>query len=94
MCAGATYHVNDLDLSVNKLESGLNDKAIKLGICKLLQKTNRLMELNLAQSNLGDEGMSLFAAGLQHNSTLRRLNLSENKIAEIGSRALAQVSVV
>lgn len=85
--------MNDLDLSANKFESGLNDKAIKLGLCKLLQSTSKLTELNIAQSNLGDEGMHLFAAGLQHNNTLRRLNLSENNIAEIGSRALADVSV-
>ena len=92
VCTSAVHHVDGLDLSTNKFEFGLSPNAITLGVSKLLRTTKRLTQLNMAHSKLGDEGMRLFAAGLSRNTTLRRLNLSENNIGEIGSRVLAEVS--
>ena len=44
---------------------------------EILKVNNSLQELNMENNDIGDDGISSVADGLQHNNTLTILNVSE-----------------
>jgi len=47
-----------------------------------------LVELNLANGNLGNAGTQALFEGLRDNQTLKRLNISENKITDVAGNSI------
>ena len=56
---------------------------------ELSKVNNLLQELIMRANDIGDNGMSSVADGLQHNNTLAKLNISECKFSMKGSYHIA-----
>ena len=56
---------------------------------KLLKVNNSLQVLDIEWNVIGDNGMSSVADGLQHNSTLKKLNVRECEFSVKGSYHIA-----
>ena len=56
---------------------------------ELLKVNNSLQELIIRDNNIGDDGMSSVADGLQHNNTLTKLNLKYCNFSVKGSYHIA-----
>ena len=56
---------------------------------ELLKVNNLLQELIMRANDIGDNGMSSVADGLQHNNTLAKLNISQCKFSVKGSYHIA-----
>ena len=56
---------------------------------ELLKVNNLLQELIMRANDIDDNGMSSVADGLQHNTTLAKLNISECKFSVKGSYHIA-----
>jgi len=54
-----------------------------------LKTNSTLVELNINENNLGDEGAKALAEGLKANKTLKSLDLSLNYIGDEGAKAIA-----
>ena len=52
---------------------------------ELLKVNNSLQELVMKCNSIGDDGMSSIADGLQHNKSLRNLNVSKCKVSVKGN---------
>lgn len=94
-------HLSHLDLKFGARDLGMDyDKSLfgmtlsdSVSLSKLLCHSSSINRLNLSENLLGDEGVLLLMAGLHPsaNRTLTSLDLSHNKIGDIGARKLAQL---
>ncbi|KAA0711533.1 Ribonuclease inhibitor [Triplophysa tibetana] len=85
-------HLRDLDLSKNKLgTSGVNklSETVVMQLMDLLKNSDcKLEKLRLRACGLADKGSGLFSALSSNPSHLRHLNLSQNKLGEMGAEVL------
>ena len=61
---------------------------------ELLKVNNSLQELDIWHNDIGDDGISLIADGLQHNNTLTKLNVPLCQISVKGSYSYCKVQDV
>jgi len=61
------------------------------GICSLLMNSEKITQLDLTDTCLGDNGVIALSSSLEHNSSLTSLSLSENRFGVAGARALGDM---
>ena len=86
------YGARELAMDFDKSLFGMS-LADCVSLSKLMAHTGSITTLALGENLLGDEGVMLLMAGLHPaaNATLTSLDLSHNKITDIGARRIAQL---
>lgn len=87
--SNSTNNLEWLNLSENGPFSAIGLRCFSHVILKALN----LKELNLVDSSINDEGLTLLAGGLRKHPTLARLDLSCNEISSEGLQALAAAEI-
>lgn len=80
----------------------LSHNLIGMRGCKVLNKVlqgtdgqrSHLVDLNLEANHLGDRAMTVIADGLENCRTLRRLNLRNNSVGDVGAEALGSALII
>ena len=73
VCCYTLCYYSDVDIIVTCSNIVVTTGANCLG--ELLKVNNSLKEIDMGWNDIGDNGMSLIAYGLQHNITLTKLNV-------------------
>ncbi|CAF1017840.1 unnamed protein product [Rotaria sp. Silwood1] len=71
----------------------LNDRDMEL-VCKKLIIDKRCSKLRLEYNDISAKGATILADGLYGNTTLAELQLSHNRISDMGTHALAQALTI
>ena len=83
-----TYLVLDVGMNYVQDDFGIS-LSDALNVSKYLQSTKTLTSLKLSQCLIDDETIHILMGGLQSNHTVVSLDLSHNKISDVGARRLA-----
>eukprot|EP01084_Bolivina_argentea_P280475 479667_1 len=83
-----TYRTLNVGMNYNPDDFGMNLNDA-LNISKYLQNTKSLSTLRLSECLIDDETVHILMGGLQQNNTITTLDLSYNKISDVGARRLS-----
>jgi len=83
-----TYKVLSVGMNYNAEDFGMNLNDA-LNTSKYLHSTKSLSTLILSECLIDDETVHILMGGLQQNNTITTLNLSYNKISDVGARRLS-----
>uniref|UniRef100_A0A7S3GGA2 T-complex-associated testis-expressed protein 1 n=1 Tax=Palpitomonas bilix TaxID=652834 RepID=A0A7S3GGA2_9EUKA len=85
-----TYSLRNVGMDYDRSQFGMRitDAA---SLAKEVKATTSLTSLSLPRNLLDDDKVRILATGLKDNGTITALDLSHNKIADRGTRALAKI---
>lgn len=82
--------VNLSDVSMQIYNYPGNGNSNARALMQILKKNNSILDLNLSNTGLDDDGIKEISDGIKANKTLEYLNLSRNHFGEEGARHLTE----
>lgn len=82
--------VNLSDVSMQIYNYPGNGNSNARALMQILKKNNSIVDLNLSNTGLDDDGIKEISDGIKVNKTLEYLNLSRNHFGEIGAKHLTE----
>jgi len=82
--------VNLSDVSMQIYNYPGNGNSNARALMQILKKNNSIIDLNLSNTGLDDDGIKEISDGIKTNKTLEYLNLSRNHFGEIGAQHLTE----
>jgi len=82
--------VNLSDVSMQNYNYPGNGNSNARALMQILKKNNTIVDLNLSNTGLDDDGIKEISDGIKENTSIRYLNLSRNHFGEIGATYLTE----